>query len=145
MADPVNNVLTNDEITLRALMHFRNSCKAVKLADQQHAGAFANKGGQIGNTIKVRKPDFGEVYKTRTRTLSKIDEEFANLTLNRWRGTAFKLTSDELLLDINSLDQASDQAAHAQAGGDDRSGSAGRHGVRGLFQHRDARHESRER
>ena len=105
MADPVHNVLTNDEITLRALMHFRNSCKAVRLADQQHAGDFAKKGGQIGDTIQVRKPDFGTVYKTRTRVLSKIDEQKVPLTLNRWRGTAFKLTSKELLLDINSLDK----------------------------------------
>ena len=99
-----NQFLTTDEITLEALDIFLNECAAVKVFDQSHSKRFGKKGNQIGDSLRIRKPDPGDIRKDSWAfNATDVDEQFDTLKLDKIYGSDFTLGPKELALDINSL------------------------------------------
>ena len=100
-----NNLPTIDDITLAALDVFENNLYAAKCCSRKLEGDFGSKGGQIGDTIRIRKPAQFTVRTGQAWAGQDIEEQSDTLTLDRQQGVDFSMTSKERKLDLNSLTQ----------------------------------------
>ena len=100
-----NNLPTIDDITLAALDVFENNLYAAKCCSRKLEGDFGSKGGQIGDSIRIRKPAQFTVRTGQAWAGQDIEEQTDTLTLDRQQGVDFSMTSKERKLDLNSLTQ----------------------------------------
>jgi len=98
-----NTLLTKDVITLQALDIFENELAAAKCCSRDVQDDFGNKGGQISDSIRIRKPAQFSIRSGQTWVGEDIEEQFDTLTLEYQKGVDFVLTSKERKLDLNSL------------------------------------------
>jgi hypothetical protein len=86
-----NTLLTKDVITLQALDIFENELAAAKCCSRDVQDDFGNKGGQISDSIRIRKPAQFSIRSGQTWVGEDIEEQFDTLTLEYGR---FVVTAD---------------------------------------------------
>jgi hypothetical protein len=98
-----NTLPTIDDITLAALDVFENSLYAVKCCSRKLEDSFGNKGGQIGDSVRIRKPAQFSIRSGQAWSGEDIEEQTDTLTLDKQKGVDFSMTSKERKLDLDSL------------------------------------------
>ena len=98
-----NSLPTIDDITLSALDVFENNLVAARCCSKKLEGDFGSTGGQIGDSIRIRKPAQFTVRTGQAWAGQDIQEQTDTLTLDRQKGVDFSMSSKERKLDLNSL------------------------------------------
>lgn len=100
-----NTILTPTTITREALRVLNNEVVLAKKVDRQYDSSFAQSGGKIGDTLKVRRPVEYTVRSGATYSAQDVTETSVDLTVATQRGIDFEFTSDELTMDIDSFSE----------------------------------------
>jgi hypothetical protein len=98
-----NTLLTPSMIAKEALMSFKNKMGFTKGVNRQYSEEFAVKGAKIGSSVTIRKPPRFSVSSGATLSNQDVTEESVALSLDTQKHVAFKFTSNELTLNIDSF------------------------------------------
>lgn len=110
----VNTNLTSDVILREALRFLHNNLAFVKGIDRQYDDKFAQTGGKIGESLRIRLPNKFEVREGAVMNAQAIVEESVTLQVATQRGVDLNFTSAELALDIDDFGKRFLQPAMAK-------------------------------
>lgn len=100
-----NTLLNIDMITNEAMAILENNLTFTKQVNRQYDEYFAKQGGQIGDTINVRKPIRPTARRTATFTPSNTVETSVPVVMNNQYGSDCTFTSKEMTLNIAEFGQ----------------------------------------
>lgn len=101
-----NTLLTPTQVTRETLRVLHGNLAFLKNVNKQYDNQFAQSGGKIGSTLKIRVPNEYTVRTGRVMNAQDQDEASVTLTLATQKGVDMNFTGDELAL---SIDQFSDR------------------------------------
>lgn len=98
-----NTLLTPTQVTRKALQILHNKLTFIKAINRQYDSQFAQAGGKIGSTLKVRMPNQYTVRTGLVMTAQDTVEESQDLVVSSVRGVDLDFTSTELTLSIDDF------------------------------------------
>lgn len=101
-----NSILTPSMIAKEALMQFKNGMGFSRNVNKSYSKDFAKKGGKIGSSEKIRKPNRFTVTDGATYSAQDVTEDYVTMTIDTQKHVGFDFTSSELTL---SIDEFSDR------------------------------------
>lgn len=96
-----NTLLTIDMITREALVVLHNKLTFLRTINRQYDSQFAQRGAQIGNALRIRKPPQYIVRSGLVMNTQDTVEEYDTLTVNSVRGVDMNFDSLDFTLHIN--------------------------------------------
>ena len=98
-----NTNLNADIITKESLRILENECVFARNVDRQHDTSFAQEGGKIGASIRIRKPNRYTVRTGATLSAQDVTQTQTTLTVATQIGVDVNFTSEELTMDIENF------------------------------------------
>ena len=98
-----NSLLTPSVIAKEALMQFKNGMGFSANVDKSYSKDFAKKGGKIGSSEKIRKPNRFTVTDGATYSAQDVTEDYVTLSVDTQKHVGFDFTSNELTLNIDEF------------------------------------------
>lgn len=100
-----NNILTIDQITLKALEIFENNLVITRNINKQYDSSFAKEGAKIGDTLRIRLPDRALVTDGAALSVQDENQQYTTLTVSSQKHIGINFTSAEMTM---KLDQFAD-------------------------------------
>lgn len=100
-----NVTLQPTTITRAALKILHNTSALLPRIDKQYDSSFAQNGGKIGDTLKLRRPVQYTVRSGRSVSIQDVKEYTTDLTVATQRGIDFSFNSDDLTLKIDDFSE----------------------------------------
>jgi hypothetical protein len=100
-----NTLLTIDMITAKALAVLHQKCNIIGSVDRQYDSSFANAGGKIGSTMRIRKPVQYTVSTTPALSIQNSVETYVSLPITNQYHVDFSFSSSELTLSVDDFSQ----------------------------------------
>jgi hypothetical protein len=100
-----NNLLTIDQITLKALEIFENNLVITRNINKQYDSSFAKEGAKIGDTLRIRLPDRALVTKGAALQVQDENQQYTTLAVTEQAHIGINFTTAELTM---KLDQFAD-------------------------------------
>lgn len=116
-----NTNLTIDMITQEALRVLHQKCNFVGNINRQYDDSFANEGGKIGDSLRIRRPvkyNSATGATIATGTGADSTEQKFDLKISTQRHIPLRFTSEELSLDIDNFSDRYIKPAMAQLAAD---------------------------
>jgi hypothetical protein len=98
-----NSLLTPSVIAKELLMQFKNGMGLSANVDTSYSKDFGKKGGKIGSSEKIRKPNRFTVTDGATYSAQDVTEDYATLTIDTQKHVGFDFTSNELTLSVDEF------------------------------------------
>jgi hypothetical protein len=98
-----NSILTPSVIAKEALMQFKNGMGFSANVDKSYSKDFAKKGGKIGSSEKIRKPNRFTVTNGATYSAQDVTEDYVNLSIDTQKHVGFDFTSSDLTLSVDEF------------------------------------------
>lgn len=98
-----NTILTPSVIAKEMLMQFKNGMGFSANVDKSYSKDFAKKGGKIGSSEKIRKPNRFTVTNGATYSAQDVTEDYVTLSIDTQKHVGFDFTSSELTLSIDEF------------------------------------------
>ena len=98
-----NTNLTTDKITLEALRVLHAKLNFIGRVNRDYDDSFANKGAQIGDTLRIRQPVQYTVTDGRVIQSQDTVQKNTSLTVATRKHVAVTFTDEELTMDIDSF------------------------------------------
>jgi hypothetical protein len=98
-----NSILTPSVIAKELLMQFKNGMGFSANVDKSYSKDFAKKGGKIGTSEKIRKPNRFTVTDGATYSAQDVTEDYVTLTVDTQKHVGFDFTSSELTMSIDEF------------------------------------------
>lgn len=98
-----NSILTPSVIAKEALMQFKNGMGFSANVDKSYSKDFAKKGGKIGSSEKIRKPNRFTVTDGATYSAQDVTEDYVTLSIDTQKHVGFDFTSSDLTLSIDEF------------------------------------------
>lgn len=109
-----NTILTIDMITKEALRVLHEQLVFTNKINKQYDASFANKGAQIGDTLRIRKPAQFKVREGKTYSAQDFIEQNTTLTVDTQLGIDVTFTDEEMTLELNDFSEQFLRPAMAQ-------------------------------
>lgn len=98
-----NTILTPDMITSQALVVLHQKCNFIGSINREYDSSFANKGAQIGDTLRIRLPNQYTVRHDMTLAPQNTAELNTSLAVTNVSGTDISFSSEELTLKMQDF------------------------------------------
>lgn len=98
-----NTLLTPTAVTRESLRVLHGNLAFLKNVNKDYDDQFAQTGGKIGSTLKIRKPNKYTVRTGRVMDVQEQNEQSVTLTLATQKGVDMNFTGDELSLSIDKF------------------------------------------
>lgn len=98
-----NSILTPSVIAKEALMQFKNGMGFSANVDKSYSKDFAKKGGKIGSSEKIRKPNRFTVTSGATYSAQDVTEDYVTLSIDTQKHVGFDFQSSDLTLSIDEF------------------------------------------
>ncbi len=95
--------IVNDIIAQKALPHFINNCKALRLANRDYEKEYDKEinGYKVGATVRIQEPSYYPVNDGEVAVPVGIDMFNTDLTINTVKNICFTASNVDLTLDLN--------------------------------------------
>lgn len=98
-----NSILTPSVIAKEMLMQFKNGMGFSANVDKSYSKDFAKKGGKIGTSEKIRKPNRFTVTTGATYVAQDVTEDSVTLSIDTQKHVGFDFLSSDLTLSIDEF------------------------------------------
>lgn len=98
-----NTLVTNEVVTFEAARWFANSLKGVAAFTRKYKSDFRARGGKVGDTVKVRRPQQWEVTVGEALSEQNLLDQYVNLVLNRRRHIGMGWSTQEETTDLDDI------------------------------------------
>jgi hypothetical protein len=98
-----NSILTPSVIAKEALMQFKNGMGFSANVDKSYSKDFAKKGGKIGSSEKIRKPNRFTVSSGASYSPQDVTEDSVTLSIDTQKHVGFDFLSSDLTLSIDEF------------------------------------------
>lgn len=98
-------LLTNDVITRKAAVQFKNNLVMGASVNRQYDDQFARRGAKIGNALNIRMPQIFESKSGAVAQIQDIEQRYKTLVLTHREHVAVQLTSEDRTLSLDELDE----------------------------------------
>lgn len=98
-----NTLVNGTLVTFEVARAFANSLKGVGQFNRQYSDEYAQKGGKVGDTVKIRLPYMWETSEGEDLVEQNLLDRSVNLILNRRRHIGFGWSTAEETLDLDDI------------------------------------------
>lgn len=98
-----NTIVNTDLVLMDVAMYFQNSLRGVGQFNREYSDEFANSGGKVGDTVRVRLPQLFEVSDGEALVVQNLLDRTVNVVLNRRRHVGFGWSSAQETTDLDAI------------------------------------------
>lgn len=109
-----NSLLTPTAVTREALSVLHQNLTFIGSINRQYDSSFAQSGGKIGSTLKIRKPNQFTVRSGKTANVQHVSEDSVELTVATQKGVDMEFDHSDLALSIDDFSERYIQPAMAR-------------------------------
>lgn len=100
-----NSILTPSVIAKEMLMQFKNGMGFSRNVDKSYSKDFAKKGGKIGSSEKIRKPNRFTTTSGANYSAQDVTEDYYTLSIDTQKHVDFEFLSSDLTLSVDEFSE----------------------------------------
>lgn len=98
-----NTLVTIEWVSYETALYFANELNGVRHFYREYSDEFSDKGGKVGDTVKIRLPQQFEASEGEGLVIQNLLDRTVNLILNRRRHVGFQWSSAQATLDLDDV------------------------------------------